>query len=455
MPGACPPPMKKPGPGTVGTPAAGGRVAALLRTRRQVLQWTSLAMAGAGFAAIGGCAATGSRSSPKVVVIGAGFGGATAARYLRMWSDGQVAVTLVDRNREFVSCPLSNLVLGGSRQLADITTSHDGLRRRGVDVVQAEATRLDTASRKVFLADGRTLSYDRLVVAPGVDFLYDRVPSLAAAEAAGRVLTAWRAGPQTLALRRQLEALPDGGVYAITVPLAPYRCPPGPYERACQVASYFKVAKPRSKVLILDANPDVTSKGALFKKVWAERYPGIVEYAGNNELLDVDAKTLTAKLQLDDVKAGVLNVVPPMRAGDIAVQAGLVNANDRWCMVDWLTMESTAAPGVHVLGDATLSATQMPKSGHMANQQAKVAAAAIIDAFDGRPPNSAPVVMNTCYSFVDATQVIHVASVHQYDPQKRTFEPVPGAGGVSAAPSELEGTYAQAWAANIWMDMLG
>ena len=422
--------------------------------RRRVLRSGLLTVTGAAALALGGCASVGGRAAPRVVVIGGGYGGATAAKYLRMWSDRRVSVTLVDRGAEFVSCPLSNLVIGGSRQIGDITVSRDGLRKWGVDVVQAEVLGIDAAKREVRLADGRTLPYDRLIVSPGVDYLYDQVPSLKAAEESGRVLTAWKAGPQTVALRRQLEALPDGGVYAITIPLAPYRCPPGPYERACQVASYFKASKPKSKVLILDANPDVTSKGPLFKRVWAEQYKGIVEYRGNNALTDIDAKTLTAKLQLDDVRAGVLNVVPPMRAGEIAVRAGLVNANNRWCGVDWLTLESTAVRNVHVLGDATLSAPAMPKSGHMANQHAKVAVAAILAAFDGLPPNPAPVVMNTCYSFVDAKNVIHVASVHQYVAGKKTFEHVAGSGGVSTAPSELEGKFGMAWATNIWADML-
>ena len=422
--------------------------------RRRVLRSGLLTVAGAAALALGGCASVGGRAAPRVVVIGGGYGGATAAKYLRMWSDRRVSVTLVDRGAEFVSCPLSNLVIGGSRQIGDITVSRDGLRKWGVDVVQAEVLGIDAAKREVRLADGRTLPYDRLIVSPGVDYLYDQVPSLKAAEESGRVLTAWKAGPQTVALRRQLEALPDGGVYAITIPLAPYRGPPGPYERACQVASYFKASKPKSKVLILDANPDVTSKGPLFKRVWAEQYKGIVEYRGNNALTDIDAKTLTAKLQLDDVRAGVLNVVPPMRAGEIAVRAGVVNANNRWCGVDWLTLESTAVRNVHVLGDATLSAPAMPKSGHMANQHAKVAVAAILAAFDGLPPNPAPVVMNTCYSFVDAKSVIHVASVHQYVAGKKTFEPVAGSGGVSTAPSELEGKFGMAWATNIWADML-
>lgn len=419
-------------------------------SRRRVLAGGSAL----GALALGGCASVIGRARPQVVIIGAGYGGATAAKYLRRWGDGKVDVTVVDRQASFISCPISNLVIGGSKQMGDITVSYDGLRRLGVNMVQAEVTAIDADKRLVRLEGGKTLPYDRLIVSPGVELMVDQIGGLKAAEAEGRILTAWKAGPQTLGLRRQLEAMPDGGVFAIAVPLAPYRCPPGPYERACQVASYFKQYKPRSKVLILDANPDVTSKPSLFKKAWAELYPGMVEFRGNNALAEVDARTLTAKMQLDDVRADVLNVLPPMRAGEIAKTAGLINANQRWCAVDWLTMESTAAKNIHVLGDATLSAPLMPKSGHMANQHAKVAAAAILNAFAGLPPNPTPVVMNTCYSFVSPDKVIHVASVHQYNADKKTFETVPGSGGVSAAASELEAAYGLSWATNIWADTL-
>jgi sulfide dehydrogenase [flavocytochrome c] flavoprotein subunit len=285
-----------------------------------------------------------------------------------------------------------------------------------------------------------------------VDFLLDEVGGLKAALDAGRITHGWKAGPQTVALRRQLEAMPDGGVFALSIPKVPYRCPPGPYERACMVASWLKTAKPKSKVLVLDANPEIQSKKALFERAFAQHYQGIVEYRPNAELKEVAGTT--AKLEFEDVKADVLNVVPPQRAGDIAVAAGLVNINKRWVGMNWLTMESTAAPGVHVLGDATFSAPLMPKSGHMANQHAKVAAAAIIQSLKGQPVSATPVVMNTCYSFVTARDVIHVASVHQYDAADKTFKTVPGSGGVSAAANQIEGRYALSWAQNIWNDML-
>ena len=414
----------------------------------------SILGAGAALAAtsLAGCAGvSASPASGRVVVIGGGFGGATAAHYLKLWG-GNLDVTLVERNPEFVSCPISNLVLGGFKQISEVTMSYDGLKAAGVKVVQGEAIAIDSAARKVRLAGGGELGYDRLVLSPGIDFMLDQVGGLKAAIDSGRILHSWKAGAQTVALRRQIEAMPDGGVFAISIPLAPYRCPPGPYERACVVAAYLKTAKPRSKVLILDANPDVTSKKGLFMKAWADHYKGMLEYRPNAVLKEVSGTT--AKLEFEDVKADVLNVIPPQHAGDLARTAGLVNVNQRWVGVNWLTMEAQASPGIHVIGDSTFSAPAMPKSGHMANQHAKVAAAAIVQLLKGEPVSPTPVVMNTCYSYVSGTDAMHVASVHQYDAAEKTFKTVPGSGGVSAAASQIEGRIALGWAANTWADTL-
>jgi sulfite dehydrogenase len=420
-----------------------------LPLNRRHLLGAGLALGGLSLA---GCASTGSGPSiGRVVIVGGGFGGTTAARYLKMWG-GNVDVTLVERNASFVSCPISNLVIGGHKQMADISRGYDGLKALGVKMVQGEVTAIDAAAKKVRLAGGTELAYDRLILSPGVDFITDGTPGLQAGLDSGRITHSWKAGPQTVALRKQLEAMPDGGVFAMSIPKVPYRCPPGPYERACMVASYLKQYKPKSKVLVLDANPEIQSKKALFERAFKQHYDGILEYRANNELKEVVGTT--AKLEFDDVKADVLNVIPPQRAGDIARTAGLLNMNNRWVGVNWLTMESTAAPGVHVLGDATFSAPAMPKSGHMANQHAKVAAAAIIELLQGKPVNATPVVMNTCYSFVTARDVVHVASVHQYDEKDKTFKTVPGSGGVSAAANQIEGRYALSWADNIWNDML-
>jgi len=415
------------------------------------------AAAGSAALALPGCTTMGTGASAKVVVVGGGYGGATAAKYLRMWSNGGIDVTLVEPGAEFISCPMSNLVLGGSRDLAFLTTPYTSLAtKHGVKIVRDTATSVDADKRVVRLANGSELSYDRLILSPGIDFMWDKVPALNNADAQNRILHAWKAGPQTVALRRQLEAMPDGGVYVLSIPVAPYRCPPGPYERACQVAWYFKRAKPKSKVLILDGNGDVTSKGPLFKKAWAEEYKGIVEYRPNFVLTDVDVATLTAKFEVQDsVKASVLNVVPPQRAGTIARAAGVVTANDRWCDVDFLTFESVRVKNVHVLGDAIQIAAGMPKSGHMANQHAKVCAAAVIALLAGQSPNPTPVLTNTCYSMITDTESVHVCSVHQWDREKKTVVPAQGAGGVSPAMSAAEGSFAFAWAKNIWADTLG
>jgi NADPH-dependent 2,4-dienoyl-CoA reductase/sulfur reductase-like enzyme len=424
--------------------------------RRQFIRAGSAVSAVSALGLTAGCASMGSGAGGKVVVVGGGYGGATAAKYIRMWSEGKVEVTLVEPNAAFVSCPISNLVLGGSKTLADITTPYDKLgARHGVKLVRDRVSGIDLDKRQVRLASGAALAYDRLILSPGVDFMWEALPGMNKPGAQDKVMHAWKAGPQTLALRRQLEAMPDGGVFAMSIPLAPYRCPPGPYERACQVASYFQQAKPKSKVLILDANDDVTSKGALFKKAWADRYKGLIEYRPKHQLVDVDVATNTLKFEFsDDVKAQVLNVIPPMRSGDVVTQAGLATANKRWCDVDWLTMEHAQAKGVHILGDCTQSAPLMPKSGHMANQHGKVAAAAIVALLSGKQPGSLPVYNNTCYSFVSPSDVVHVASVHRYDTQKKTMLTVPGSGGVSPAASEMEGRFALAWAHNIWADTL-
>ena len=419
-------------------------------SRRRVIMGAAASLA----APLLGCAsAGGGRSIGRVVVVGGGYGGATAARYLRLWG-GNVDVTLIERDASFVSCPLSNLVIGGHKQMADITVPYAGLEATGVRRIQGEAVAIDPQGKKVRLADGRDVPYDRAIVSPGVDLEFAQVEGLDTPDAQREILHAWQPGPQTLALRRQLEAMPDGGVFAITIPPVPYRCPPGPYERACLVASYFQRAKPRSKVLVLDANPEIQSKKALFERAFAERYGSIIEYRPNNALRQVDVATRTARLEFDDVKADVLNVLPPQRAAQIARQAGLVNINNRWVGVDWQSMESTAVPGIHVLGDATFSAPLMPKSGHIANQHAKVAVAAVLQLLRGQPVDATPMMVNACYSFVSASDVIHIASVHRYDAGERTMKLVPGSGGLSGAANAVEGRIALAWAQNIWADML-
>jgi sulfide dehydrogenase [flavocytochrome c] flavoprotein chain len=413
---------------------------------------------GAGAAvSLAGCAIA-PNSAGRVIVIGGGYGGATVSKYLRMWSGGAVQVFMIEREQNFVSCPLSNLVLAGSRDIAQNTFGYENLQKNhGVTVLHAEVSSIDTAKRVVKFASSKygDLSYDRIVVAPGVDFLYDQIPGLNNAEAQARIPNAWKAGPQTVALRGQLEEMRDGGVFVFAFPKMPYRCPPGPYERVCQVADYFKRSKPRSKVIVLDANPAIVSKGKLFQAAWDSMYKGLIEYQPNQETKDVDVRTMTVKTEFDSIKGDVLNVVPPQTAGAIAHAAGVVNVSKRWCDVNWLTTESTVVPNVHVIGDATQGGPGMPKSGSMANQQAKLAAAAIIATMTGKPVNQTPMINNTCYSYVSATEAMHVTSIHEWNAAKKTLVPVIGAGGVSPASSQQEKQFADGWALNIWNDALG
>ena len=416
-------------------------------------QWLLGASSTAFLATLSACASRPGGELGHVVVVGGGYGGATAAKHIRLWSEGKIAVTLIERQTNFISCPMSNLVIGGTRKIDDLTFSYDGLRKLGVNVITGEVSRIDTGNKKARLTNGDEIAYTRVVVSPGVDFMGDQIAGL---DAAGDVAPhAWKAGAQTVLLRQQLESMKDGGVAVIAMPKAPYRCPPGPYERACQIANYFKTHKPKSKVILLDGNEDVQSKKALFTKVWKEDFGQHFEYRNNALVTEIDVATKTVTTELGDrIKADVLNIIPPQRAGEIAKQTGLITANDRWCGVDWRTMESVAAPGVHVLGDATLSAPLMPKSGHMANQHGKTAAAAIVEVLSGREPWNDVMMANTCYSYVDNKRVIHVASVHKYNSEKKTMEVVPGASGVSKEPNEQEGIYGWAWAQTIWGNML-
>jgi len=392
----------------------------------------------------------------RVVVVGGGYGGATAAKHLRVLSQHTLDVTLVEPATAFVSSPFSNLVLGGSRGMIDLTIPYETLvHTHGVRHVRDVAHAIDPDKRQVSLAGGDVLPYDRLILSPGVDFIWDELPGMTQPGARDVVLHAWQAGPQTLALRRQLEAMPAGGVYALTIPLAPYRCPPAAYERVCQVAWYLKHHKPRAKVLVFDGNPGLTAETEPFTQAWSAHYADVVEYEPQFNAVDVDAGARTATFELGEtVQADVLNVLPPMRAGRIAVQAGLATANRRWCEVDFLTYESLAAPDVHVLGDSIQIAPQMAKSGHMANQHGKVCAAAVWALLADQAINPAPEIDNACYLFTTDRDVMHIKSRHRYDAAQKTMLPIAGAGSVSAA-SANELPHALAWARGIWADMLG
>lgn len=397
-----------------------------------------------------------SKPNRRVVVIGGGYAGATAAKYLRLWSDHKIEVVVIEPNPYFISCPLSNLVLGGNKEVDNLTFGYDLLRKNhGIQWVQDTVTAVDVATKKISLTRGE-LAFERLIIAPGVDFNYTNIPGLESLDAQAEIPHAWKAGKQTQQLRNQLTAMPNGGAFVMTIPLAPYRCPPGPYERVCQVAYYLKNHKPASKIIVLDANPEITSKKGLFSKAWKELYDGMIDYRPNSAIVQVDAKNKTVTTEFELVKAAVLNVIPPQKAGKIAQIAGVMNKGSsekdmRWCEVDFLTYESKVAPNVHVIGDSVFAG--LPKSAHMATSQARVCASAIVELFNNRAPDPAPVFANTCYSYVNDKMAVHVANVYRYDATKKAMISAEG-GGVSERPTELEGRYAQAWAKNIWSDTL-
>lgn len=413
--------------------------------RRDFLE---LALLGAAWPALAAAAAR-TRGLGRVVVVGAGFGGATAAKYLRMLSAGRIEVVLVDEKASFVSCPVSNRVLGGRKTLEQLTFGYGPLERHhGVRFMQGCVTAIDPDRSQLVMGDQR-LSYDRLIVAPGIDFIYDAFPMLANAQE--RIPHAWKAGPQTRNLHRQLLAMRDGGVFTIVVPPQPYRCPPAPYERACQVAHYMKEHKPRSKVVILDANPVITSKRVLFERAFRALYPGMIDYVPGSALQQVEVGTRTVKTGFDTVRSDVLNVIPPQRAGRIAQLAGLANVDGRWCEVDFLSYASKVLPKVHVIGDAIDAG--LPKSAHMANAQAKVCAAAVVALMLEQAPDPAPAFANTCYSFIDGKQAMHISTLYRYDPAKRSMQ-AEGPGVLSDHASAREGADAEAWARQIWADVL-
>jgi sulfide dehydrogenase [flavocytochrome c] flavoprotein chain len=414
-------------------------------TRRDFLRSSAAGMGlGLGLA---GCASTvkgdiAPKSGRRVVVIGGGWGGATAARYVRM-ADPSIEVVLLEPNKDFISCPFSNLVLSGLRSLESLTRSYDGLKGRGVRIINDTATAIEPETKRVRIGEGY-LAYDRLVVSPGIDFQWDQVEGLTAAQ--DTVLHAWKAGPQTVALARQIQSMQDGGVFVLTVPPVAYRCPPGPYERICQVAWYLKQNKPKSKVIVLDANQNIVSKTALFRTAW-QAYPNI-DYRASNKVIAVDTSTREVRTEFDRVKYDVLNLIPPQRAGFIAVQADLVGADKRWCEVDHVTYESVKQKDIHVIGDATIG-LPVPKSGNVANAMGKAAALSIVSLLNGQPVPLMP-PGNTCYSWVSDKEAIAVVNAYKIENNKvvQIEQKLTPAQSVSVAQR------AEGWRQSIWADVL-
>ena len=409
----------------------------------------------AAVAALHPAAAVAQGAAPRVVVVGGGFGGASCARALRTASP-RIAVTLVEPGATFTACPFSNAVIGGLREMAAQQFTYERIAAAGIALARTTATAVDTRARSVTLADGTRLPYDRLVLAPGIDIRWGALPGYDEA-AAGQMPHAWRAGEQTLLLRRQLEAMPDGGLVVIAAPANPFRCPPGPYERASLIAHYLKTRKPRSKLLVLDAK-DAFSKQRLFLAAWSELYPGLLEWVPLSKgggVTSVEPATRTLVTDFGRHQAAVANVIPPQKAGGIAEAAGVADRSG-WCPIDPVTFESRLQAGVHVIGDAAIAGA-MPKSAFAANAQAKTCAAAVARLLTGATP-APPKLINTCYSLVAPDYGISVAGV--YRPTNGQLAEVPGSGGVSPtgaprATRALEAALAEGWFRTITAEVFG
>jgi sulfide dehydrogenase [flavocytochrome c] flavoprotein chain len=395
------------------------------------------------------------QGAARVVVVGGGFAGATCARALKKL-EPRLTVTLVEPNTTFTACPFSNGVVGGLRDLEQQQFGYDAVGRDGVTLARTNAAAVDVDGGAVVLGDGNRLAYDRLVLAPGIDLNWTGLPGYTQ-EAAERMPHAWKAGPQTSLLRRQLEAMEDGGLVVMSAPANPFRCPPGPYERASLIAHYLKTTKPKSKLLLLDAK-DAFSKQRLFQSAWAQLYPGLIEWvplSQGGKVTSVDPSMLTLVTDFGRHQAAVANVIPPQKAGAIVVQAGVADRSG-WCPVEPVSFESTLRPGIHVLGDAAIMGA-MPKSAFAANAQAKVCAAAIVARLAGREPVE-PKLVNTCYSLVAPDYGISIAGV--YRPTKGQLADIPGAGGVSPLDADAsfraqEALYAEGWFRTITGEVFG
>jgi sulfide dehydrogenase [flavocytochrome c] flavoprotein subunit len=421
-------------------------------TRRTFLQSSLLSTA----AVLGGPSLAVRAATPpkaRVVVIGGGYGGAIAAKYLQM-SAPDIRVTLIEKDSAYVSCPLSNEVLGGERDLASLTFDYRGLTRRGIAVMQDTVVEIDPAQHFVKGASANRYNYDKLIVSPGVDYDWAAIEGMSEA-VAERIPHAWKAGKQTDILRRQLQAMDDGGVFYIVAPPNPFRCPPGPYERAAQVAHYFSTHKPKSKIVILDAK-DAFSKQALFQAGWQEHYGDMIEWVSGAEggiIEAIDPETRTLIGSFEEFQGDVINMIPHQKAGALAQTAGLANESG-WCPVDQRTFESSIHKDIHVIGDACIAGA-MPKSGYSANSQGKVCAAAIVAAINGEGA-PAPSYVNTCYSIIAPEHGISVAGVYRLENGR--IVDIPGAGGVSPADADartraLEQQFALDWFRNITSDM--
>jgi sulfide dehydrogenase [flavocytochrome c] flavoprotein subunit len=395
------------------------------------------------------------QSAARVVVIGGGFGGAACARALRR-IDAKLQVTLVEPNKIFAACPFSNEVIAGLREIEAQQFNYDKIVAEGVSVIAQAALRIDPQARMVGLADGTSLAYDRLVLAPGIDLKFDALPGYDEATAA-TMPHAWKAGEQTLLLRRQLEAMDDGGLVALAVPASPSRCPPAPYERASLIAHYLKAKKPRSKIIILDAK-DAIPQQRLFENAWKELYPGMIErisLSQGGRVVSVDPSTNTLITDFGNYDAKVANVIPPQKAGRIAGIAGAVD-NTGWCPIDPVTFASKLVPNIHVIGDACIGGG-IPKSASAANAEAKACAGIVASLIAGKSP-ALPKLDGTCYNTVAPGYAFSLSGTYQ--PRDDIFAEIEGSGFTSPvdAPRETrlrEADIAQSWYHTITAETFG
>lgn len=394
------------------------------------------------------------KKARRIVVAGGGFGGATAAKYLKLM-DPKLDVVLIEERSEFISCPVSNLVIGGLKEMKEITLSYSTLAKKyGVKVLQAKVLSIDPISHKVETSKGY-VSYDRMILSPGIDYLYENVKGMD--ERAQKLFPhAYKAGEQTMQLRHELVGMKAGEHVVLTVPEAPFRCPPGPYERTCMIANYLKKNKPGSKIIVLDANPDIVSKAKLFKSAWKDCYDGIVEYHPDTDIKEVKADTRTIIASSGEYTGAVINIIPDQKAGKMAFMGGLMPQGRRWVAVSALSFESTVHKDIHVIGDATDGDVigSMPKSGFVASSMGKAAAASTLSMLSGKEP-LLPYIANTCYSMVNEKEGIYVTGVFEYDQLTKKMAGKKAAGGVSPERSERLGHQAEDWAKGIWSDVLG
>ena len=408
----------------------------------------------AGLPMIGMAAELMPKGGRRVVVIGGGYGGTIAAKYVRML-DKSIEVVMIERNKQFVSCPFSNFYIAGlTNDMNSLTIGYDKLTsNHGVKMVYAEVTGIDPAAKKV-VTDQGTLDYDRLIVSPGIDFRTEEIEGYDA-KTAELFPHAWKAGAQSTLLRNQLQSMKDGGTVIISMPLTPYRCPPGPYERSCLIAHYLKTHKPKSKLILLDANPDVVSKKPLFTKAWSTYYKDNFQYIGGKKITKADTGAKLVSVEgIEDFKGDVINLIPPQRAGDIAVKAGLVGDDKKWCPVDAVSFESTKHKGIHIIGDATALPSDgppMPKSGYSANSQAKVCAMNVVNLLNGKETIEFSGI-NVCYSAVSDHESVSIAQVFKLEGGKIKSS----ATAISPADFSLgkaEHAYGESWLKNILTEM--